>query len=160
MCLCGQPGLREIQGRWFTPQTAGGSSVGSRAHHWSKWKSTLHSRISVQIDTVSNQTFTEYRSSDYRGPSTVKSVADMQSSGVNGLLGEKIWKHKGKISVVGGAVELLWLSVSQEMFSVVFCVFRKKPLLFYFNILKCASPLVLLEFQCPTTQVFTPSLPL
>lgn len=30
---------------------------------------------------------------------------------------------------------------------------RKKRLLFYFNILKCASPLVLLEFQCPTTQV-------
>ncbi|KAG8015111.1 Choline transporter-like protein 2, partial [Nibea albiflora] len=30
---------------------------------------------------------------------------------------------------------------------------EKKPLLFYFNILKCASPLVLLEFQCPTTQV-------
>ncbi|KAA8594561.1 hypothetical protein FQN60_011696 [Etheostoma spectabile] len=30
---------------------------------------------------------------------------------------------------------------------------RKKPLLFYFNILKCASPLVLLEFQCPTTQL-------
>lgn len=30
---------------------------------------------------------------------------------------------------------------------------RKKPLLFYFNILKCASPMVLLEFQCPTTQV-------
>uniref|UniRef100_A0A8C1P198 Choline transporter-like protein n=1 Tax=Cyprinus carpio TaxID=7962 RepID=A0A8C1P198_CYPCA len=29
----------------------------------------------------------------------------------------------------------------------------KKPLLFYFNILKCASPLVLLEFQCPTTQI-------
>ncbi|KAM9770091.1 choline transporter-like protein 2 isoform 1-T1 [Menidia menidia] len=29
----------------------------------------------------------------------------------------------------------------------------KKPLLFYFNILKCASPLVLLEFQCPTTQL-------
>uniref|UniRef100_A0AAY4DSW9 Choline transporter-like protein n=1 Tax=Denticeps clupeoides TaxID=299321 RepID=A0AAY4DSW9_9TELE len=28
-----------------------------------------------------------------------------------------------------------------------------KPLLFYFNIMKCASPLVLLEFQCPTTQV-------
>ncbi|XP_067877448.1 choline transporter-like protein 2 isoform X1 [Heterodontus francisci] len=27
-----------------------------------------------------------------------------------------------------------------------------KPFLFYFNILKCASPLVLLEFQCPTTQ--------
>lgn len=33
---------------------------------------------------------------------------------------------------------------------------RKKPLLFYFNILKCASPLVLLEFQCPTTQVRLP----
>uniref|UniRef100_A0A7N9ALP3 Choline transporter-like protein n=1 Tax=Mastacembelus armatus TaxID=205130 RepID=A0A7N9ALP3_9TELE len=29
----------------------------------------------------------------------------------------------------------------------------KKPFLFYFNILKCASPLVLLEFQCPTTQL-------
>uniref|UniRef100_A0A8C5I0Q7 Choline transporter-like protein n=1 Tax=Gouania willdenowi TaxID=441366 RepID=A0A8C5I0Q7_GOUWI len=29
-----------------------------------------------------------------------------------------------------------------------------KPMLFYFNIMKCASPLVLLEFQCPTTQVF------
>uniref|UniRef100_A0A671R825 Choline transporter-like protein n=1 Tax=Sinocyclocheilus anshuiensis TaxID=1608454 RepID=A0A671R825_9TELE len=29
----------------------------------------------------------------------------------------------------------------------------QKPLLFYFNILKCASPLVLLEFQCPTTQI-------
>uniref|UniRef100_A0A671Y4V3 Choline transporter-like protein n=1 Tax=Sparus aurata TaxID=8175 RepID=A0A671Y4V3_SPAAU len=31
---------------------------------------------------------------------------------------------------------------------------EKKPLLFYFNIMKCASPMVLLEFQCPTTQVF------
>uniref|UniRef100_A0A8C9WCG5 Choline transporter-like protein n=1 Tax=Scleropages formosus TaxID=113540 RepID=A0A8C9WCG5_SCLFO len=30
---------------------------------------------------------------------------------------------------------------------------EKKPFLFYFNIMKCASPLVLLEFQCPTTQV-------
>ncbi|XP_078120604.1 choline transporter-like protein 2 isoform X2 [Sander vitreus] len=30
---------------------------------------------------------------------------------------------------------------------------EKKPLLFYFNILKCASPLVLLDFQCPTTQL-------
>uniref|UniRef100_H3AA30 Choline transporter-like protein n=1 Tax=Latimeria chalumnae TaxID=7897 RepID=H3AA30_LATCH len=29
----------------------------------------------------------------------------------------------------------------------------KKPFLFYFNIMKCASPLVLLEFQCPTTQI-------
>uniref|UniRef100_A0A8C5HUV4 Choline transporter-like protein n=1 Tax=Gouania willdenowi TaxID=441366 RepID=A0A8C5HUV4_GOUWI len=28
-----------------------------------------------------------------------------------------------------------------------------KPMLFYFNIMKCASPLVLLEFQCPTTQI-------
>uniref|UniRef100_A0A8C7QXZ5 Choline transporter-like protein n=1 Tax=Oncorhynchus mykiss TaxID=8022 RepID=A0A8C7QXZ5_ONCMY len=27
------------------------------------------------------------------------------------------------------------------------------PLLFYFNIMKCASPMVLLEFQCPTTQM-------
>ncbi|KAM9784405.1 choline transporter-like protein 2 isoform X1 [Syngnathus typhle] len=30
---------------------------------------------------------------------------------------------------------------------------EKKPLLFYFNIMKCASPVVLLEFQCPTTQM-------
>uniref|UniRef100_A0AAQ6A4V3 Choline transporter-like protein n=1 Tax=Amphiprion ocellaris TaxID=80972 RepID=A0AAQ6A4V3_AMPOC len=29
----------------------------------------------------------------------------------------------------------------------------KKPFLFYFNIMKCASPMVLLEFQCPTTQM-------
>ncbi|XP_015265930.1 PREDICTED: choline transporter-like protein 2, partial [Gekko japonicus] len=30
---------------------------------------------------------------------------------------------------------------------------EKKPFLFYFNIMKCASPSVLLEFQCPTTQI-------
>uniref|UniRef100_A0A8C6YDX3 Choline transporter-like protein n=1 Tax=Naja naja TaxID=35670 RepID=A0A8C6YDX3_NAJNA len=30
---------------------------------------------------------------------------------------------------------------------------EQKPYLFYFNIMKCASPLVLLEFQCPTTQI-------
>ncbi|XP_048846961.1 choline transporter-like protein 2 isoform X1 [Brienomyrus brachyistius] len=30
---------------------------------------------------------------------------------------------------------------------------EKKPNLFYFNIMKCASPLVLLELQCPTTQI-------
>ncbi|XP_064170859.1 choline transporter-like protein 2 isoform X1 [Anguilla rostrata] len=30
---------------------------------------------------------------------------------------------------------------------------EKKPFLFYFNIIKCASPLVLLELQCPTTQI-------
>ncbi|XP_015204583.1 choline transporter-like protein 2 isoform X2 [Lepisosteus oculatus] len=30
---------------------------------------------------------------------------------------------------------------------------EKKGNLFYFNIMKCASPLVLLEFQCPTTQI-------
>ncbi|XP_022520688.2 choline transporter-like protein 2 isoform X1 [Astyanax mexicanus] len=30
---------------------------------------------------------------------------------------------------------------------------EKKPFLFYFNILKCASPVVLVEFQCPTTQL-------
>ncbi|XP_055008394.1 choline transporter-like protein 2 isoform X2 [Boleophthalmus pectinirostris] len=30
---------------------------------------------------------------------------------------------------------------------------EKKPYLFYFNIMKCASPMVLLEFQCPTTQM-------
>lgn len=33
---------------------------------------------------------------------------------------------------------------------------RNKPFLFYFNIVKCASPLVLLEFQCPTPQVTCP----
>ncbi|XP_047669534.1 choline transporter-like protein 2 isoform X1 [Tachysurus fulvidraco] len=36
---------------------------------------------------------------------------------------------------------------------------EKKPLLFYFNILKCASPLVLLEFQCPTTQICVDTCP-
>lgn len=36
------------------------------------------------------------------------------------------------------------------------CCNRKKPLLFYFNIMKCVSPMVLLEFQCPTTQVPSP----
>uniref|UniRef100_A0ABK0L7X8 Choline transporter-like protein n=1 Tax=Rattus norvegicus TaxID=10116 RepID=A0ABK0L7X8_RAT len=30
---------------------------------------------------------------------------------------------------------------------------RDKPFLFYFNIVKCASPLVLLEFHCPTPQI-------
>ncbi|KAJ7316471.1 hypothetical protein JRQ81_002633 [Phrynocephalus forsythii] len=30
---------------------------------------------------------------------------------------------------------------------------ENRPYLFYFNIMKCASPLVLLEFQCPTTQI-------
>uniref|UniRef100_A0A8C5LQX5 Choline transporter-like protein n=1 Tax=Leptobrachium leishanense TaxID=445787 RepID=A0A8C5LQX5_9ANUR len=30
---------------------------------------------------------------------------------------------------------------------------ENKPFLFYFNIMQCASPLVLLEFQCPTTQI-------
>ncbi|XP_065820786.1 choline transporter-like protein 2 isoform X2 [Labrus bergylta] len=30
---------------------------------------------------------------------------------------------------------------------------EKKRMLFYFNIMKCASPMVLLEFQCPTTQM-------
>ncbi|XP_060092713.1 choline transporter-like protein 2 isoform X2 [Heteronotia binoei] len=30
---------------------------------------------------------------------------------------------------------------------------ENKPYLFYFNIMKCASPSVLLEFQCPTTQI-------
>ncbi|XP_051988295.1 choline transporter-like protein 2 isoform X2 [Xyrauchen texanus] len=32
-------------------------------------------------------------------------------------------------------------------------VLEKKPFLFYFNIMKCASPMVLLEFQCPTPQL-------
>ncbi|XP_074835568.1 choline transporter-like protein 2 isoform X4 [Carettochelys insculpta] len=30
---------------------------------------------------------------------------------------------------------------------------ENKPFLFYFNIMKCASPLVLLQFQCPTKQI-------
>ncbi|XP_032484899.1 choline transporter-like protein 2 isoform X1 [Phocoena sinus] len=30
---------------------------------------------------------------------------------------------------------------------------ENKPFLFYFNIVNCASPLVLLEFQCPTPQI-------
>ncbi|KAI4809937.1 hypothetical protein KUCAC02_018792, partial [Chaenocephalus aceratus] len=30
---------------------------------------------------------------------------------------------------------------------------RKKPILFYFNILKCANPSLLINLQCPTTQM-------
>ncbi|XP_066498137.1 choline transporter-like protein 2 isoform X2 [Hoplias malabaricus] len=30
---------------------------------------------------------------------------------------------------------------------------ENKPYLFYYNILKCASPMVLVAFQCPTTQI-------
>ncbi|XP_034743456.1 choline transporter-like protein 5-A [Etheostoma cragini] len=30
---------------------------------------------------------------------------------------------------------------------------EKKPLLFYFNILKCANPAILINLQCPTTQM-------
>uniref|UniRef100_A0A3B4YTV5 Choline transporter-like protein n=1 Tax=Stegastes partitus TaxID=144197 RepID=A0A3B4YTV5_9TELE len=33
----------------------------------------------------------------------------------------------------------------------VFC--RRKPILFYFNILKCTNPAVLINLQCPTTQM-------
>ncbi|XP_026204285.1 choline transporter-like protein 2 isoform X1 [Anabas testudineus] len=36
---------------------------------------------------------------------------------------------------------------------------ENKPLLFYFNIMKCASPMVLLEFQCPTPQICVQSCP-
>lgn len=45
------------------------------------------------------------------------------------------------------------ISASWQNHIFFFLPDRKKPLLFYFNILKCASPLVLLELQCPTTQV-------
>ncbi|KAM9457402.1 choline transporter-like protein 2 isoform 1-T1 [Clarias gariepinus] len=36
---------------------------------------------------------------------------------------------------------------------------ENRPYLFYFNIMKCASPVVLLEFQCPTTQICVASCP-
>ncbi|XP_010774587.1 choline transporter-like protein 2 [Notothenia coriiceps] len=36
---------------------------------------------------------------------------------------------------------------------------EKKGMLFYFNIMKCASPMVLLEFQCPTTQMCVETCP-
>ncbi|XP_030591376.1 choline transporter-like protein 2 isoform X2 [Archocentrus centrarchus] len=36
---------------------------------------------------------------------------------------------------------------------------ENKRLLFYFNIMKCASPMVLLEFQCPTTQMCVETCP-
>ncbi|XP_039628459.1 choline transporter-like protein 2 isoform X2 [Polypterus senegalus] len=36
---------------------------------------------------------------------------------------------------------------------------EKMPFLFYFNIMKCASPLVLLEFQCPTPQICVETCP-
>ncbi|KAL4608266.1 choline transporter-like protein 5 isoform X2 [Arapaima gigas] len=35
----------------------------------------------------------------------------------------------------------------------------KKAILFYFNILKCASPAVLINLQCPTTQLCVPKCP-
>uniref|UniRef100_A0A8C9VGL9 Choline transporter-like protein n=1 Tax=Scleropages formosus TaxID=113540 RepID=A0A8C9VGL9_SCLFO len=35
----------------------------------------------------------------------------------------------------------------------------KKAILFYFNILKCASPSVLINLQCPTTQLCVPKCP-
>ena len=34
---------------------------------------------------------------------------------------------------------------------------RNKAILFYFNILRCASPSVLINLQCPTTQVSAPT---
>ena len=34
---------------------------------------------------------------------------------------------------------------------------RNKAILFYFNILRCASPSVLINLQCPTTQVREPT---
>lgn len=37
------------------------------------------------------------------------------------------------------------------------CIFkRNKPLLFYFDITECASLTALIEFHCPTTQVWHP----
>ncbi|KAK1877757.1 Choline transporter-like protein 2 [Dissostichus eleginoides] len=36
---------------------------------------------------------------------------------------------------------------------------EKKGMLFYFNIMKCASPMVLLEFQCPTSQMCVETCP-
>ncbi|XP_027134957.1 choline transporter-like protein 5-A [Larimichthys crocea] len=35
----------------------------------------------------------------------------------------------------------------------------KKPILFYFNILKCTSPAILINLQCPTTQVCVSNCP-
>lgn len=42
---------------------------------------------------------------------------------------------------------LISLSVS------IVCFHRNKAILFYFNMLKCANPAVLINLQCPTTQV-------
>lgn len=44
---------------------------------------------------------------------------------------------------------LIWL----PFFVFVFCLHRNKAILFYFNMLKCANPAVLINLQCPTTQV-------
>lgn len=35
----------------------------------------------------------------------------------------------------------------------IICLHRNKAILFYFNMLKCANPAVLINLQCPTTQV-------
>lgn len=44
-------------------------------------------------------------------------------------------------------IKALWLPVSP------LCLCRNKAILFYFNMLKCANPAVLINLQCPTTQV-------
>lgn len=44
---------------------------------------------------------------------------------------------------------LIWL----PFFVFIFCLHRNKAILFYFNMLKCANPAVLINLQCPTTQV-------
>lgn len=47
------------------------------------------------------------------------------------------------------------LNPFNQSFIVIFivCLYRKKAILFYFNMLKCANPAVLINLQCPTTQV-------
>ncbi|KAG7221023.1 hypothetical protein INR49_031194 [Caranx melampygus] len=45
-----------------------------------------------------------------------------------------------------------WTALRDSIISLRTC-FRKKPILFYFNILKCANPAILINLQCPTTQM-------
>lgn len=42
----------------------------------------------------------------------------------------------------------------RPLFVCISFVCRNKAILFYFNMLKCASPAVLINLQCPTTQVW------
>lgn len=63
--------------------------------------------------------------------------------------------HMEMVIKYGSHGTLSWMipsNLSPHIVSIL-CFHRNKAILFYFNILKCASPAVLINLQCPTTQV-------